>query len=565
MATVDGVYSSTYQLDDFRANQSTNIKDANDHVIVLGGWVGVSSQAGTLVTDQPVSENPVFVIGQLGKSHGGNSDFYNRILIEPSDLDLGNVLSTQTRLIRVWNGFLVNKTMSDFQRQGDAGTLVDEPVSPPYVMQPLEELLYVVSVTTNGPAVVNAELTWTIDGANYLASISGRRVVVFPFGPNWSSGVTESLEWRTDVLRAFDGSEQRRSLRTKARRSLEYRTQLYGKNAQVFENLLWGWQNRLYAVPVWSDKPRLIGDQLGGDTVLSLPTDTYSFAAGGLAIVFADPDDYEVVEIDSVTSGAVTLTRPLERSWPQNTLVYPAVLGHLPTAVPTQRLTGSVLQATMSFITSPVETDPYTPDAAAPTTYEGLDVLTRQPNWVRSLDNTFDYKFDVMDQITGAINWDPTEDFPRILRKYSWLLRDRDQILAFRQLLGRLRGQAKTLWIPSWHLDFNVVADIGSADGAISVTNNLFEQLVGLDPARNRICLRTEDGQTFYRALTGVSRVGDELRLAIDQPIGVSVPLSNVRALHLLMRNRLATDKVDIQWRSDEVAVVETTFTTVLE
>lgn len=565
MATVIGLYASSPRVEDFRANTSTNITSVNDNVFVLSGWLTTPVAMASLVDTQPIAEDPVTRVVQVAKSSGGNSDFYNRILVEPTDLNLGNVLSTQTRVIKVWNAFLIDKTMSDFQRHGDAGMQIDEPVTPPYTLRPLEELQYIVSVTTNGPPVIDADLTWIIGGIEYLASVTGRRVIVFPFGPNWSSGMTETLEWRTDIMRAFDGSEQRRSLRTKARRSIEYRTQVYGRNAQLFENLLWGWQNRLYAVPVWSDKPRLTSEQLAGDLVINVPTTTYSFSAGGLLIIFADQDNYEVAEVDSFTGSTVTLARPLEKPWSPGTQVYPAILGHLPTAVPTQRYTGGVLQATLSFVSSPVETDPYTPAAAAPTSYEGLDVLTRQPNWIRSLDNTFDYKFDVLDQVTGAMTWDQTEEFPRILRRYSWLLRDRDQILEFRQLLGRLRGQSKSLWIPSWHLDFTVVSPIGSADGAISVNDNLFEQMVGLDPARNRICLRTESGQTYYRTLTGVSKVGGELRLAIDAPIGVSVPLSNVKALHLLIRNRLATDKVDIQWRSDQVATVETTFTTVME
>lgn len=143
--------------------------------------------------------------------------------------------------------------------------------------------------------------------------------------------------------------------------------------------------------------------------------------------------------------------------------------------------------------------------------------------------------------------------------------RDREQILDFRELLGRLRGQAKTLWIPSWHLDFTPISSIGSADGFIAVSRNMFAELVGVDTSRDRLCIRTEAGQTYYRRITGVSNTGDETRLSIDQALGVSIPLDQIRAIHFLMRNRLSTDKVDISWRTNEVATVETTFTSVLE
>lgn len=566
MATVSGTQAASILVDDFRANQSQNIISDSDHVISLTGYVMPLASASVRTDTQPVDEAKVTVSGVGAKASGGNSDFYNRILIEPAQLDLGNVLSTQTRQIKVWNGFFVSKAMTDFQQINYAGIQVTEPVAIPYTLKAIEEVIYTVAVTTDGPPVIDAQLKWEIGGEWYGANITGRRVVVFPFGPNWKqNGYTESLEWRTDVLRSFDGSEQRRSLRTKARRSFEYSAAIFRENTALFENLLWGWQNRLYAVPVWSDKTRLTSSANQGDTVLNLNASVYSFVPGGLLVLFAGTTNYEVAEIDSVTGSTVVLSRPLEAPWSLDTSVYPANLGHLPNAVPTQRYTGNVLTASIRITTSPVETDPYTPTAAAPVLYQDIEVLTRQPNWIRPLDNTFEYAFDVIDQNTGAITWDQTESFPRIVRRYSWLLRDRAEVLAFRQMLGRLRGQAKPLWVPSWHLDFRVVTDIGSADTFIAVADNEFSSMVGLDAARNNICLRTEDGQTFYRKLVGVSSTAGVTRLQMDSTIGVSVPVSNVRALHILNLSHLATDKVDIVWRSNEVATVETTLITVKE
>ena len=519
----------------------------------------------TKVSTQPVDEVPVTVAGVMGKSGGGNDDFYNRILIEPSALDLGNVISAQTRPVSVWNGFFGNRTLSGFGVGGTGNITVVEPVSTPYTLRPLQELIYTIQADVNGPPSIDANLNWMIDDVLYRAVVVGRRVIVFPFGPDWKNQVTESLEWKTDILRSFNGTEQRRSLRTKARRSFEYRMMAKGQDAALFDNLLWGWQNRMYAIPVWTDKVRLVGDHAAGTVSLAIPTETYSFAEGGMAILIKSPTEYEVASITSVTSSSIGIARPLEKSWPENTLVYPAEICYLPTSVPVQRLTGGVLTATISAKASPVEANPYTPSAVAPSTYKGVDVLTRQPNWIRPLDQTAEFAYDLADQGFGAVLQYPNEEFPRVVRRYSWLLRDRNQILAFRELLNRLRGQAKTVWIPSWHLDFQVVQQIGAANLSIKVKDNGFNQMVGLDAARNHLCLRTEDGQTFYREITGVSILDGVTTLTIDSPLGVTIPTTSVKALHVLMRNRLATDKVDIAWRSNQVATIETTFTTVLQ
>lgn len=522
------------------------------------GYVGASVDGDGLV-----GELPRVVSGNIWPAV--NDTFYNRILIDPSQLDMGNLLSNQARVIKVWNGFLVQKELQGFQRLNDTGISVTEPVTPPYQMRPLEQLNYVLSVTTDGPAVIDAKYVWTVDGVEYSAAVTGRRVVVWPFGPNWSTEVTEILEWLTNILRSFDGSEQRRSIRTKARRTFSYTFQTARHESARAENLLWGWQNRIYALPVWTDKSKLDDDQVQGDTVVSLPTDTYCFTAGGLAAFFADASSIEVVEIDTVNPGNLVLKRPLEGNWPKGTTVMPVVLGHLPTSVPLARRSSQAVVGVLTFTCDPVSVDPFTPDAAAPVTYNGLEVLQRQPNWGESLSNDFQYQFDTVDQLTGAIGWDQTEEFPRIQRTYPWLLNGRQQILAFRQMLGRLRGQSKTLYVPTWHDDFVVTRTIGAADVGISVLDNEFRQMVGTDPTRDRVMIRLKDGTNFYRQIVGISTDGAYTILTIDAPLNREVQVSQVKTVHLLMRSRLAADSITLSWRSGRVAVVNTPFITVKE
>lgn len=519
---------------------------------------------GALVTNtQPIDEPEI--VKQATLFAGLLNTFYNRVLIEPSRLDLGNLLSVQTRQISVWNGFLSSKTMASVQRINDPGIQFDQPVTTPYIMLPLQQLFYTLAATTDGPAVINAQYVWDIDGVEYRVEVVGRRVVLFPYGPNWSAPVTESLEWMTDVIRSYDGREQRRSLRTKARRGLSYRLSVSRQESARLENLLWGWQNRTFAVPVWTDKPRLTTNQLQGDTFLPLPTSAYSFTPNGLAAIYFDDTDYEVLEVDAVAPNGITLKRPIERNWSKGTIVYPCLLGQLPNAVSTTRLTSNTFAAAVSFDFSPVTTDPFTPEGGADVSYDGREVITKQPNWIRPLDNTFDYRFDTLDRRTGAIEWDTTEDFPRIRRQYSWLLKNRDEIRKFRSMLGRLQGQRNSLYVPTWHDDFMCNEPVGASDVAINVVNNGFRQLVGIDPARDRIMIRLKNGQIFYRQLIGLSMTTSGTLLTMNSALGVSVTPNDIHTIHLLVRSRLETDRIEISWRSNEVAVVETTFTSVLE
>lgn len=524
---------------------------------------GSDPVSSVLSDTQPIDEP------RLSKSAalvtGPNDTFYNRILIEPARLEMGNLLSNQTRPVSIWNGFLTTKVLESVQRFNDPGITFSQPVEAPYLMRPIQELTYVLAITTDGPAVIDASYTWTVEGVEYSAVVVGRRVVVFPYGPNWRTPVTETLEWLTDVLRAYDGTEQRRSLRTKARRTFSYQIGITRNEASRLDNLLWGWQNRTYALPVWTDKGRLIGEHVQGDTILNVATSHYSFTPGGMAILYRDVTDFEVVEIDSVSPTAISLKRPIERTWPKNAVVFPCVLGHLPTQLPTLRHSSNALTSTVTFTCNPGDTDPFTPAAAAPVTYDGREVILRQPNWSGPLDNTFEYMFNTLDQQTGSIMWDTTEEWPRVTRRYPWLLKNRDQILDYRQMLGRLNGRAKTLYVPTWHDDFIVTREIGAADTAIEVLSNEFRTMIGVDPARDRVMIRLTNGEVFFRQIVGISVSGENTLLSLNESLGKPVPLDKVHMVHLLMRSRMAADRVELSWRSNEVVTVDNTFITVKE
>jgi len=111
-------------------------------------------------------------------------------------------------------------------------------------------------------------------------------VTPFLFPPDWSDDVLEHLEWRTDVLTAHDETEQRRSLRTKARRSFEYTLHATADRAPELEGLLFTKQNTRVAVPVWTDRARSTSSIAVGGSVVSVPTTNYAFASSQLVCFY---------------------------------------------------------------------------------------------------------------------------------------------------------------------------------------------------------------------------------------------------------------------------------------
>lgn len=554
--------------------------DHNESLLIPGMPAGTQNsvyQAPTIWDDVSYSQFGVLTVAPItvsGFSFTGErvltwfDDWYNRIHIVPNTIDLNNVITDQTREILLWNAYLTSKSLTSTDFPAVQGVSVTSPVSTPYTLRPLEDLTYILSVSSDGPPVINVSLTWNITGEEpFTVDITGRRIVVWPFPPNWSTPLVESLDWYTDVITAHYGDEQRIQLRSKPRRMFEYTaTMMNASDSAIASNLLWGWQNRNYALPLWVDLTVLSSTASIGTVTLSMDTTNRGFFAGGLLLLLKGPLDYEAVEIDSFTPTTITLAKPLERTWVQGTKVYPVNISQMPTNVPRRMLTDSKTEMMVSFAADPVQTDPYIPAGTAPTTYNGYEVILRKPNWAQpvDVDNQFDY--DTIDFNVGGSRVLPNRQFPMIVRRFQWRMKTRTDAVEFRKLLGRLKGRFKPAYLPTWFDDFKLYATEVASSSTIRVQNNEFYKMVGSDPALKTLMILLKNGTVVIRLINSVGTdPAGFTTLGLDASIGYDLNSTSLARLSLVHLCRQASDRVTINYLSSSVTTVEANFALVKE
>lgn len=394
----------------------------------------------------------------------------------------------------------------------------------------------------------------------------GKEARVWPFPPNWSTPVSESLEWKTDILRAFSGGEQRRGLRAVPRRSFEFGMLLTGQQASLLEAYLWGWQHKHFALPVWTDRTTLLADVESGSTTLPLNTDLLGFRAGDYALIYDNTRRFEVVKVSAVSQSALDIDGLTDWDWAAGTHVYPLLLTHMRETVSPTRHTGStVAVSSVSFQGSGDTAYPNLPSANAPVMYDGYEVITAAPNWRDPIQNDFTRVFDTVDAEVGPIGYYTTEKAPRITRSLVWALTSREAIVAFRGLAARLQGQLKTAWVPSWHDDFIVASSNADDRTRLRIQGAWFAELVGADASRNRIAVILPGGTTLYRKILSAAPdyLDDTAVLQLDSTLGTTVNVGDNTRVRLLLLCRLATDKIVIPWLTNSVAEPQTAFTTV--
>ncbi|AFN39643.1 tail assembly protein [Pseudomonas phage MP1412] len=497
--------------------------------------------AGSIVRNEPISEIPQAY--SAWRMPTFLDDYYNRIHIRPSNVNLGNLVSEQQFAIEVWNGFFNNRYLQNIQVQNGGGiSLVG--AAPPATWAALETKTYQLTVTTDGPPDINAIFRFDWDGTADDANLTvlGSRIVALPY--IFEAPAKEVLEWKTDVLTTNDGSEQRVRLRKKPRQSFNVTYPIPYREMARAENLVYGWLTRRWAVALWSEAQQ-VGTLLAGTTVINIDTTASDYRDGALIMIWESNRKSATADVGIVSAGTLTLNRPLAETF-NNPWIVPVRLG---------RIVGNVSRATSGYngslemtyeFSDNIDLDP----PAAPTQFLGYDVYFDEAlKNGEALTDSLQARVDVVDYGTaaGASFYSPWT-YTRIGRPYKFLLQGLQDIWNFRKFLHRRAGRLRPFWVPTFENNMRV-AQTGELTQSIEVYADDYREFA---PERTHIGILLDDGTWLLRTINAATASGtDTAVIGLDAPININA--SRIRQISFLGLKRLDADRVELQWNSNRV------------
>lgn len=509
---------------------------------------GLSGMAGTAFPVASAAAGPV--AGWSAGSFAG--DWYERIHVVPRTIALGNLVSSQTRTVEVWNAYRgAHQTLTGVAAANAAGIDVNAPGTYPMDFAPLQSRSWSVNVTVSGSPTIDATLTWSFTGQAALAiAIAGARVTPWTVPPDWGKGVTETLLWLTDVQEAIDGSVQREPLREHPRRQWEFHTLAVGASGaswagrELLETSLAAWRGRIWGVPVWADQCVLGAALAAGATGVSLDTTGLDIAVGGLVLLHAGPAQYEMMEVDSVTGSAITFTRATTVDFPAGTRLWPCHLARLTDTPQVTRRNANLDRVSVRF----EATDDGTWSAVAPTaTYRGYPVLEARPDVTQDPQASADRHLVTLDGDVGGVYVDDPSGLPWWGIGYTWRLDGRTQRADHRSLLMWLAGRTQALWVPSWADDVTLLADVPAGTQVLTVLFGGFARYAAGMPGRRHLRIERTDGSVEYRAITAQAEIDTTTEhLTIDSPLASALAPGQVRQISFMALAALAHDQVEI-------------------
>jgi len=544
----------------FAGNQATLSEGQDTFPIPV--FVTSDDFFGDLIDNRTVDIRFEFVDGQLCPMFV--DDFYERVHITPAVIGLGNLVSEQIRSFSVWNAFFTSNNNISLIAVGDTtGIVLTEPAIPPTLYNALEAREYLLNVGLVGPAAIEVVYTWLFDTESRTLEVTGNRVIIFAFSPDWSDAVTERYEWLTQIIEADDGGERRNRLRTTPRRSLEYRVLVTSDDKRWFELYLWDWKARLFAVPIWTDCVFTTADTPIGDLVIDVAfTEFTSFKIGGVAIFIIDQRDVEAVEIANITATTLILLRPTLKAWPSGTRIYPSLVGRLTEDQQIVQPTADIVFASVKFEFVDNEA---IPAVDSPTAYKDVDgtsafVLEKVPNRVQDLDLTYQSKYGLVDFGIAPAFVDDRSGFPDVVTQFNFAEEGREDIWFWKEWLHARAGRHTPFWVSSQSQDFIALATIASTDAGIIVQDYEYRNFYNFSVGKRDIVILSATGERFYRrivsAVTGAP--GEEL-IGIDVPLGTTIPLEQIKQISFVHPSRLDVDGIEMAWDHTEMARISFT------
>lgn len=354
MTTVQGVYSKTLVAG--RSGISSTLEKWSNWSGIPRGFViptHISSIAPASASSIQVVSGSISGLDFLATG----VDVWEKIHTIPNSINIGPITGTISYRIYVWNTFRrKSASYSSTQVTPDQGVSVESKSA--QVIYPQYDLSFDVIVSEVGSPLLSATVTWFIDlSSSCTLNLSGFRLSLWSFAPDWSQPIVFSGEWKTDVLESVNGKEQRRSLRAKVRPEIRYKilTKSVGES-QLLETAVYSWQTRLYGIPIWQQSMNLKYETVIGSFTFEVDDIQYRSAISidGLIMLWRAYNDCEAFQIKSIDGNIITVATEIKKSWPVGTRVIPMYPGRISAEQSLGNVTNWIYNEVFTFVCEPV-------------------------------------------------------------------------------------------------------------------------------------------------------------------------------------------------------------------
>lgn len=519
----------------------------------------VSLTGNELITNSSFSP----VVNTSGiENYGFRTEIYNQIHLFKQSYDFGFVSKNTTDILEVWNAYYdvtqnitaINYNLLDNIRLTD---LDFNDVITPFTLKPLETRSYYINVDKDGNSEVSGNIEFIANGISIKTNIKLSRAFLFDFDVNYRDNVIESYQFKTNINKSVNYSEQREAYRSRARATFQYNYTLNKKERRLLDKFVYSGINRTVALPVITQKAPLIS--VNG---LTLGVNISNTAIQvGINLLIEDSNNSEIVTVTQIINNNSILIRENLFNTYSNATVTPLFNCKLNPDFNITRNHHDLLECTLVFEKIIDSIDPLvTNNASNYNTLNSIKILDVEPN--RQSNMSWDYFQNIVTLDNGYSRTESFQysDTSEISFDHNILLDGKDEISKLKNLHKFQKGMLEDIYSYSNNNDFLVIENILQSDTILRVENNNLSDYYSSSKAIKYLVIESNNIKKECQILDIYQIDEDKEAIVLSESFGYNLNWEDINNSQFIFRGRLASDSIDIVYNHDELATVNLKF-----
>ena len=488
-------------------------------------------------------------MNQIAKSFG--TYFFDNVFLTPAEIDAGVVVPGAEYSFELWHSFTTPRQLAGITQAGSYGIKLIGVTSG--ALASFESFDYKISLNqANGLIDYAADFDFGT-GSSHRFSLTGSMALVIPERIDWSTQPEMSIQYLTEVIESFDGTEQRIALRDTPRTSLSYMYSMTDELQYQFDNKI-STSSGSMLVPLWPLQCGLARSISAGDARINL-IDLSAHLGSSETILISENDRHEVLSVESVDGWSVTVSSLAKNDFSASAIVVPLRIAYPSDESNSTSLLRSFDQHTITFDLDETQIQ-------KPTPVDDFERLNSRPIFPfrpdRSKDVTTQYnrRRETLDPLIGARSiYDRARGTVKILGQTFTFFSEieRQRFENFAELMNGAQGE---FYIEGPGQAFELSEDIVVPTYKFKIKSSGYTNFANSNSLAQIAAIKLYNGTTIYRTILNATSNPDETETITTKELTNNLKSSDIETTLPLYLARFDSDEFRYIFDTNEVSTI---------
>lgn len=362
--------------------------------------------------------------------------------------------------------------------------------------------------------------------------------------------VIETWTYLSDIIVAWDSTEQRISARRQPRRTIEYNILLEDDESRQREYDRWYQRLSMgIVIPFFQYSTYITQDSPVSTSTVHFVAARSDFRDDDMAVVYRpSTDESFLITLDTISATSSTTANPLTQDIYEGDLISPAFDCLLVNKSGPEMSSVSGILAVKARVTNFRTSFDRPGSTASITEFDSLKVLEKLPLARSSAQEFFDIRPTYHDNQTGIISQDTSWLHAMIEGSRQFVIKrktDPDEMDYWRDFIVHLRGQREPFLMSTLREDLFLDSNPNPGDSQISIQGSTYATEYFTHDTYTRLALTNPSGEVNYRKVTAaVPQAGGTTLLTLATAVTNDPSWANGFEIAFLNKLRLGSDEI---------------------